>query len=62
MNKYSINKYIIFNIFIFKVNNNNLIKIKIMWKIYIINGLKAKMLININIIKFKKINIIILIK
>ena len=62
MNKYSTNKYVIFNIFILKINDNGLIKVKIMWKVYIINSLKAKILIDINIIKLKKIDIIILIK
>ena len=48
--------------FIFEVNDNDLIKTKIIWEIYIINSLKVKMLININIIRFKKINIIVLTK
>ena len=48
--------------FILKINNNSLIKAKIIWKIYIINNLKAKILININIMRPEKINIIILTK
>ena len=48
--------------FIFKINNNSLIKVKITQEIHIINYLKTKILININIIKLKKINIIILTK
>ena len=55
-------EYVIFNMFIFGVNDNGLIKVKIMWEVHVINNLKAKMLVSIDIIRFKKINIIILIK
>ena len=48
--------------FIFKINENNLIKAKITQETHIIDSLKAKMLININIMGSEKINIIILTK
>ena len=48
--------------FILGINNNGSIKAKITQKVYIINSLKIKILVNIDIIRLKKINIIILTK
>ena len=39
------------------LNNNKAVKVFVIKKVYIVNRLKAKMLININIIGFKLINI-----
>ena len=55
-NNYAINKYIIFDIYIFDTKNNKLVKTFIIKKAYIVNSLKAKILVKINIISPKLID------
>lgn len=54
-------EYINLNIYIssYYANNNRLIKVLFKYITFIINNLRAKMLININILIFKNIDLII---
>ena len=56
-NNYTINKYIIFDIYIFGIKKNKPVKAFIIKKAYIVDGLKAKMLVGIDIMGFELINI-----
>ena len=57
-NKYSFNKYIITNMYIFNYNKNDVVvKAKIIQKIHLINNLKINIFFNIDFIESKKINI-----
>ena len=59
-NKYVITNYALINLYILKKNRDgNFTKILITREVYIVKGLKIKILIKINIIRFKKINILI---
>ena len=54
-NKHEISKYVITSLYF---SNENVIAILISWEIYIVNDLKANVLININIMILKKIDIL----
>ena len=59
-NKYVIINYALINLYILRKDRDcNLTKALIIREVYIVKGLKAKMLIKINIIRFKKINILV---
>ena len=55
--KYSTNKYVILNFYISDLINNQIKIIEITVKIHLVHNLKAKLLIEINIFKSKKMNI-----
>ena len=55
--KYSINEYVILNFYISDLINNQIEIIKITVKVHLVHNLKAKLLIEINILKSEKINI-----
>ena len=61
INKYSTDKYVIVSMFFFEKNKNDIVvKTKIIRKIYLINNFKANMLIENDVLKFEKFNIITL--
>ena len=59
-NNYAIIKYVKLNIYLPNFKNNKRVQVLIIREIYIINNLRAKLLIGINIIKSKTIDIFIL--
>ena len=59
-NKYATTNYALINLYILKKNRDcNLIKVLIIREVYIVKGFKVKILIRINIIRPKKINILV---
>ena len=61
-NNYTTNKYIIFNIYIFGIKKSKPVKAFIIKKAYIVNDLKTKILIEVDIIGFELINISVVCK
>ena len=59
-NYYSINKYVLFKIYLPGKRNNKDIRVKITREAYLIDGLKAKILLSIDVIRSEKIDIITL--
>ena len=59
INYYSMNKYVLLKMYFSNKRNNKNIYAKITKKTYLIDDLKTKMLLKIDIIEFKKIDIII---
>lgn len=59
INHYSTNEYILLKIYFLNKRNNNHIRFKIIKEIHLINNLKIKMFLEIDIIEFKKFDIII---
>ena len=55
--KYSTDEYVILNFYISDLINDQIEIIKITVKIHLVHNFKAKLLIEINILKLKKINI-----
>ena len=55
--RYSIDEYVILNFYISDLVNNQIEIIEIIVKIHLVCNLKAKLLINVNILNLKKINI-----
>ena len=55
--KYLTNKYVILNFYISDLVNNQIEVIEIITEIHLICNLKAKLLINIDILDLKKMNI-----
>ena len=55
--KYSINEYVILNFYISDLVNSQIEIIEIIMKVHLIHNLKAKLLIDVNILNLKKINI-----
>ena len=57
LTKYLTDKYVILNFYISDLVNNQIEIIEIITEIYFIHNLKAKLLINVNILNLKKMNI-----
>ena len=55
--KYSTNKYVILNFYISDLVNSQIEVIEIITKIHLVHNLKAKLLINVNILDLEKMNI-----
>ena len=55
--RYLIDEYVILNFYISDLVNNQIKIIEIITKIHLIHNLKAKFLINVNILDSKKMNI-----
>ena len=59
-NHYSINEYILLEMYLPGKRNNKDIRVKITREAYLVDGLKTKILFNTDVINLEKINIIIL--
>ena len=55
--RYSIDEYVILNFYISDLVNSQIKIIKIIMKVHFVHNLKAKFLININILNSEKMNI-----
>ena len=55
--KYFINEFVILNIYIYELINSKIEMIEIIAEIHLIYNLKIKLLIDINILNLKKMNI-----
>ena len=55
--KYLTDKYVILNLFISDLVNDNIIVIEIIAEVYLVQNLKAKLLIDVNVLDSEKMNI-----
>ncbi len=55
--KYSVNEFIILNIYIFRLVNDKIEVIKIIMKVHLICNFMIKLLIDVNILKSEEMNI-----
>ena len=58
INYYSINEYMLLKIYLSRIRNKINVRVKIIREAYLVNNLKIRILLNTNIIKLKKIDII----
>ena len=58
INYYSINKYMLLEVYLSRIRNEIDVRVKIIRKAYLVNNLKTRILLSTDIIKSKKINII----